>query len=383
MTMDLSRRIRLGMVGGGDGSFIGSAHRIAARLDDEFELVAGALSSTPDKAHASARALRIAWDRSYGDYREMARAESARADGIDAVVIVTPNHLHVPVALAFAEVGIHIICDKPLATSLADAQKLAAVVREKNLHFLLTHTYAGYPMIRQAREMVAAGALGDIRIVQVEYAQDWLGQPIEQQGNKQAAWRADPKQAGPAGALGDIGTHAYHLARHVSGLKVEELSAELSTFVEGRTLDDHVQVMLRLEGGARGMLWASQVASGAVNALRLRVYGTKASLHFDQERPEELLFARQGEPVQLLRRGLGSASPQIAGMNRIPAGHPEGYLEAFAQLYRDFAQAWRGGSSSGLPGLDDGVEGMAFIETVIRSHHGNAAWVKVTGTGPD
>lgn len=381
MSGDLSRRIRLGMVGGGDGSFIGSAHRIAARLDDEFELVAGALSSTPDKAHASAKALRIAPDRSYGDYQEMARAESARDDGIDAVAIVTPNHLHVPVALAFAEVGIHIICDKPLATSLADAQKLAAVVREKKLHFLLTHTYAGYPMIRQAREMVAAGELGDIRIVQVEYAQDWLGQPIEQQGNKQAAWRADPQQAGPAGALGDIGTHAYHLARHVSGLKVEELSAELSTFVAGRTLDDHVQVMLRLEGGARGMLWASQVASGAVNALRLRVYGTKASLHFDQERPEELLFARQGEPAQQLRRGLGPSSSQIAGMSRIPAGHPEGYLEAFAQLYRDFARAWRGGSSDRMPGLEDGLDGMDFIESVIRSHRRNAAWVKLVGAG--
>ncbi|MGA0570715.1 Gfo/Idh/MocA family protein [Variovorax sp. VNK109] len=380
---DTSRRIRLGMVGGGEGSFIGAAHRIAARLDDEFELVAGALSSTPAKAHASATALRIAPERSYADYGEMARAEATREDGIDAVVIVTPNHLHVPVALAFAEQGIHIICDKPIATSLADAQKLAQVVRERNLHFLLTHTYSGYPMVRQAREMIAAGELGDIRIVQVEYAQDWLGQPIEQQGNKQAAWRNDPAQAGPAGALGDIGTHAYHLARYVSGLKVQELSAELSTFVAGRALDDHVQVMLHYEGGARGMLWASQVASGAVNALRLRVYGTQASLHFDQERPEELRFARQGEPAQCLRRGLAPASSAIAGMSRIPAGHPEGYLEAFAQLYRDFAQAWRKGTDGAngveghMPGLDDGIDGMAFVEAAIRSHRDGAKWTKL------
>ena len=372
---DTSRRIRLGMVGGGEGSFIGAAHRVAARLDDEFELVAGSLSSTPDKAHASAKALRIAPARSYADYGDMAVAEATREDGIDAVVIVTPNHLHVPVALAFAEQGIHIICDKPIATSLADAQKLAQVVRDRQLHFLLTHTYSGYPMVRQAREMVAAGELGEIRIVQVEYAQDWLGQPIEQQGNKQAAWRADPTQAGPAGALGDIGTHAYHLARYVSGRKVEQLSAELSTFVEGRTLDDHVQVMLRFEGGARGMLWASQVASGAVNALRLRVYGTNASLHFDQERPEELLFARPGEPARVLRRGLSAATTQIASMSRIPAGHPEGYLEAFAQLYRDFAAAWRGNAHAAMPGLDEGLDGMAFVEAVIRSSRSNAGWV--------
>ncbi|MGQ3136862.1 Gfo/Idh/MocA family protein, partial [Phenylobacterium sp.] len=240
-----ARRIRLGMVGGGDGSFIGAAHRIAARLDDQFELVAGALSSTAERAHASAARLHIAPERSYADYTAMAQAEARREDGIDAVAIVTPNHLHVPVARAFVEQGIHVICDKPLATSLAEAQALAQAVRERGLLFLLTHTYAGYPMVRQAREMVAAGELGELRIVQVEYAQDWLGEPVEHQGNKQAEWRADPNRAGPAGALGDIGTHAYQLARYVSGLQVQELSAELTRFVPGRALDDHVQAMLR------------------------------------------------------------------------------------------------------------------------------------------
>jgi len=372
-----TRRIRLGMVGGGDGSFIGTAHRIAARLDDQFELVAGALSSTPERAHASAAKLHIAPDRSYADYAAMAIAEAQRADGIDAVVIVTPNHLHVPVAQAFVEQGIHVICDKPMATSLVEAQALARAVRERGLLFLLTHTYAGYPMVRQARERVAAGELGALRIVQVEYAQDWLGEPVEREGNKQAEWRADPKRAGPAGALGDIGTHAYQLARYVSGLAVQEISAELSTFVPGRVLDDHVQAMLRFEGGARGMLWASQVASGACNALRLRVYGTRASLHFDQEQPEQLWFAPLGEPARLLRRGMPPQSAVQASASRIPAGHPEGYFEAFAALYRDFAHAWRGGHSPDMPGLQDGLDGMAFIEAVLSSHQQNAGWVRL------
>lgn len=368
-----ARRIRLGMVGGGDGSFIGAAHRIAARLDDQFELVAGALSSTAERAHASAARLHIAPERSYADYAAMAQAEAQREDGIDAVAIVTPNHLHVPVARAFVEQGIHIICDKPLATSLVEAQALAQAVRERGLLFLLTHTYAGYPMVRQAREMVAAGELGELRIVQVEYAQDWLGEPVEHQGNKQAEWRADPSRAGPAGALGDIGTHAYHLARYVSGLAVEELSAELTTFVPGRALDDHVQAMLRFNGGARGMLWASQVASGACNALRLRVYGTRASLHFDQEQPEFLSFAPQSGPVRQLRRGM---APHTTA-SRIPAGHPEGYFEAFAELYRDFARAWRGEAMPDMPGLRDGLDGMAFIEAVLSSHKQNARWVRL------
>ena len=382
---DRSRRIRLGMVGGGEGSFIGAVHRMASRLDDQFELVAGALSADAARAHASAQALHLDPTRSYADYRDMARHEAARADGIDAVVIVTPNHLHVPVALAFAEQGIHVICDKPLATSRADAERLAEVVRSRGLLFLLTHTYSGYPMVREARERVAAGELGELRIVQVEYAQDWLGEPLEQSGHKQATWRNDPAQAGPAGALGDIGTHAYHLARHVSGLDVDEVSAELTTFVAGRALDDHAQAMLRFVGGARGMLWVSQVASGAVNALRLRLYGTRASLHFDQEQPEQLWLAPHGEAARCLRRGLGESVAGHADA-RVPAGHPEGFLEAFAQLYRDFARAWRGDRTVTMPGLDAGLDGLAFIEAVRRSHGQNGAWVRlpsVAGRGPD
>ncbi|MBL0919656.1 MAG: Gfo/Idh/MocA family oxidoreductase [Hydrogenophaga sp.] len=371
-----TRRIRLGMVGGGEGSFIGAAHRIAARLDDQFELVAGAFSSTPERSHASAAALHIPRERSYASYAEMAQAEAQRPDGIDAVAIVTPNHLHVPVARAFADQGIHIICDKPMATSLAEAQGLAQRVDERGVLFLLTHTYSGYPMVRQARELVAQGAIGAVRIVQVEYVQDWLGEPIEQQGNKQAAWRNDPKQAGPAGALGDIGTHAYHLAGYVSGLKLQELAAELSTFVPGRALDDHVQVMLRYEGGARGMLWASQVASGSRNGLRLRVYGSTGSLQFDQEKPEELWLTRPGQASQCLYRGVPATPGGVPVAHRIPAGHPEGYLEAFAQLYRDFARAWRGEAGVELPGLNEGLAGMAFVEAVLRSHRDGMRWVR-------
>jgi predicted dehydrogenase len=372
-----TRRIRLGMVGGGEGSFIGAAHRMAARLDDQFELVAGAFSSTPERSHASAAALHVPRERSYASYAEMAHTEAQRPDGIDAVAIVTPNHLHVPVARTFVTQGIHVICDKPLATSLVEAQSLAQQVQQAGVLFLLTHTYSGYPMVRQARELVAQGAIGDIRIVQVEYVQDWLGEPIEQQGNKQAAWRNDPKQAGPAGALGDIGTHAYHLAGYVSGLKLEALAAELSTFVPGRVLDDHVQVMLRYEGGARGMLWASQVASGSRNGLRLRVYGSTGSLQFDQEKPDELWLTRPGQPSRCLYRGVPASPGAVPVAHRIPAGHPEGYLEAFAQLYRDFARAWRGESDIMLPGLADGLAGMAFIEAVLRSHRDGMRWVSL------
>ena len=258
----MTRRLRLGMVGGGQGAFIGAVHRIAARIDDRFELVAGALSSDPQRAQASAREAGIA--RSYASWDDMARAEAARDDGIDAVAIVTPNHLHAPVATAFLEAGIHVICDKPLAMTLEEGEALARLAREKNRLFALTHTYSGYPMMRYARELVDKGEIGDVRVVQVEYAQDWLAQPIELTGdNKQAVWRTDPKQAGRAGCLGDIGTHAYHLAAFATGMLPEQIIAELHTFVPGRQVDDHIQAMLRYGNGARGMLWASQVAGGA------------------------------------------------------------------------------------------------------------------------
>ena len=374
----MTRRLRLGMVGGGQGAFIGAVHRIAARLDDRYELVAGALSSDVERAKASAAEVGIA--RSYADWGDMAQAEAARDDGIDVVAIVTPNHLHAPVATAFLEAGIHVICDKPLAISLGQAEALAKLAREKQRLFALTHTYSGYPMVRHARELVESGEIGEVRVVQVEYAQDWLAEPVERAGtNKQAGWRTDPAQSGPAGCLGDIGTHAYHLAAFVTGMTPESLSAELHTFVPGRRVDDHVQAMLRYANGARGMLWASQVASGAENALRLRVYGTKAGLAFDQENPNELWFTPLGGASVRLTRGRVK-SAVAAHATRVPPGHPEGYLEAFAQLYRDAAlqiEALDAGrpippESRLLTTVDDGVAGMRFIDAVMRSSANNA-----------
>jgi predicted dehydrogenase len=379
----MAGRLKLGMVGGGQGAFIGAVHRIAARLDDRFEVVAGALSSDPKRAQASADEANIA--RSYADWREMARAESAREDGIDAVAIVTPNHLHAPVATAFLEAGIHVICDKPLAVSLAEGEALARLAHDKQRLFALTHTYSGYPMVRHAREMIEAGELGEIRVVQVEYAQDWLAEPIEQSGaNKQAAWRTDPKLSGPAGCLGDIGTHAYHLAGFISGMLPEALAAEVHTFVPGRRVDDHVQAMLRYANGARGMLWASQVASGEENGLRLRVYGTKAGIAFEQEEPNELVFTPLGGARQRITRGRvkGDAA---ANATRVPAGHPEGYLEAFAQLYKDAAQqieALDAGQplppeSRLLTTVEDGVEGLRFIDAMLASSAAGGQWRQI------
>ncbi|MFM0191593.1 Gfo/Idh/MocA family protein [Paraburkholderia sp. 22098] len=378
-----SRRLRLGMVGGGQGAFIGAVHRIAARLDDRFELVAGALSSDPERARASAAEAGIA--RSYADWQEMARAEAALDDGIDAVAIVTPNHLHAPVATAFLEAGIHVVCDKPLAISLAEGEALAKLAHQKNKLFALTHTYSGYPLVRHARELVEAGELGQIRVVQVEYAQDWLAEPIETGGlNKQAGWRTDPALAGPAGCLGDIGTHAYHLAAFVTGMTPAALSAELHTFVPGRRIDDHVQAMLRYENGARGMLWASQVASGAENALRLRVYGTKAGISFDQEQPNELWFTPLGGAAERLTRGRVSGASAIHA-TRVPPGHPEGYLEAFAQLYKDAAlQIEALDEGRALPAeslllttVEDGVAGLRFIDAVLASSAADGQWREI------
>ncbi|TCK38381.1 putative dehydrogenase [Paraburkholderia sp. BL8N3] len=376
----MKRRLRLGMVGGGDGAFIGAVHRIAARIDDRFEVVAGALSSNTERAAASAASIGLA--RSYADFREMAAAESAREDGIDAVAIVTPNHLHARVATAFLEAGIHVICDKPLAVSLDEGEALARLARGKGLVFAVTYTYTGYPLVRHARAMVQQGALGDVRLVNVEYAQDWLSLPVEHQSNRQAAWRTDPALAGPAGCLGDIGTHAYQLAEFVTGQRPSEVSAEVSTFVENRPIDDHVQAMLRYASGARGVLWASQVAAGEENALRLRVYGTKAGLAFDQQNPNELWFTPLGGAAERITRGRVQGAEALHA-TRVPAGHPEGYLEAFAQLYADAAsqiEAAMGGDapppeSALLTNVDDGVAGLRFIDAVLRSSRANGGWV--------
>jgi predicted dehydrogenase len=386
-TKKAARRIQLGMVGGGEGAFIGAVHRIAARLDDHYEFVAGALASTPDKALRSGRALGLADDRAYADYAVMASTEAARDDGIEAVAIVTPNHLHAPVAEAFLKAGIHVICDKPLATTVKDARRLQALAKKHDRIFAVTYNYSGYPMVRQARQMVAEGRLGTIRVVQVEYPQDWLTEPLEATGQKQADWRTDPARSGAGGCIGDIGTHAYQLAGFVSGLAVTELCAELSTFVAGRRLDDNAQVMLRFAGGARGALWASQVAPGNENSLRLRVYGSKGGLEWRQEQPNQLQWSPFGQPTQIIARGTGAANAAAARVTRTPSGHPEGYLEAFATLYTEIAQAIRAARRGGakadkavqFPTVVDGVQGVEFIEAVVASSKRGARWVRLPG----
>lgn len=374
-------RIRLGMVGGGNDAFIGGVHRIAARIDDRFELVAGALSSTPEKSAASAEALGIA--RSYGSFAEMAEAEAAREDGIEAVSIVTPNHVHAAAAQAFLDKGIHVICDKPLTSTMEDAAALQSSVANADALFVLTHNYTGYPMIRQARAMVEAGDLGELRVVQAEYPQDWLTSPMEHEGVKQAEWRTDPKRSGAGGSVGDIGTHAHNLACFVSGLTVEKLAADLQAFGAGRTLDDNAHVMLRFAGGARGMLWSSQVAPGNENALKLRIYGAKGGLEWCQEDPNYLWFTPHGESKRLITRGGAGSNDAAGAVSRIPPGHPEGYLEGFATIYNEAADAIRavqGGASRAeamgvLPGITEGMAGMAFIDACVRSSASDAAWV--------
>jgi predicted dehydrogenase len=379
-----SGRIRLGMVGGGQGAFIGAVHRIAARIDDHYELVAGALASDPERAKASGRELGLKEDRAYGSFEEMAKREARLKDGIEAVAIVTPNHMHFPVAREFLKRGIHVICDKPLTTTLRDARRLAELVEKSGRVFALTHNYTGYPMVRQAREMVAAGELGKIRLIHAEYAQDWLTTKLEDTGLKQAEWRTDPARSGAGGAVGDIGTHAYNLSCFVSGLDAESLSADLTTFVEGRRLDDNVHVMLRYGNGARGMLWASQVAPGNENRLTLRVYGTRGGLEWAQEDPNYLWFTPHGEPKRLITRSGAGAGAAAGRVSRVPSGHPEGYLEGFANIYAEAARAIIAARDGGKPGkdvifptVDDGVKGVAFIEACIKSSGRNAAWVSL------
>ena len=375
-------RIRLGMVGGGRGAFIGAVHRIAARLDDQYELVAGAFSSDPERSEASAADLGVA--RSYGSFTEMAQREARRKDGIEAVAIVTPNHMHAPVALEFLKRGIHVICDKPLTATLPEAKKLAKAAEASGVVFALTHNYTGYPMIRQARELIASGVLGDIRLVNVEYIQDWLAEPIELSGQKQADWRTDPARTGAGGSTGDIGTHAFNLANFVTGLTVEELAADLQSFVPGRRVDDNGHVMMRYTSGARGTLWCSQVASGQENGLRLRVFGTKAGIEWEQENPNYLWVGPLGQPKYRLTRGGLGTGEAAARMTRIPSGHPEGYLEGFANIYAEAARAIiarRDGTALDpavtFPGLKEGLEGVAFVDACVRSSRRNGAWVKL------
>ena len=377
------RPVRLGMVGGGRGAFIGAVHRLCARMDGQYELVAGAPSSDPQRAKESGADLGLAPDRVYASFKEMAAMEAKRADGIEAVSIVTPNDSHHAIARAFLDQGIDVICDKPMTTTVEDAVDLVKMVRRSGLVFGLTHNYTGYPLVRQAREMVAAGDLGRIRVVQAEYVQDWLSTKLEDSGHKQAGWRVDPKRAGAGGCIGDIGTHAYNLACFVTGLNATELAADLGRFVPGRQLDDNVHILLRLDDGARGMLWASQVAPGNENALRLRVYGEKAGLEWSQEHPNQMRFSRLGQPPQTLSRAGPSLGPAAAHATRIPPGHPEGYLEGFANLYRDLAEQIRARRAKRkpdpqsllVPTVEDGARGVKFIAAAVESSGRNGAWV--------
>jgi predicted dehydrogenase len=371
-------RISLGMVGGGPTAFIGAVHRIAMRMDDRFQLVAGALDVDPTRGRAFAETLGIAPDRAYATYQELIDKEAKRPDRIDAVVIVTPNFLHFPIAKAALEAGFDVICEKPMTTTLADAEALAALVETTGRRFFLTHTYTGYPMVRQAREMVAAGEIGKLRRVEVEYLQDWLAAPVETTGAEGAVWRTDPKQAGQGGAIGDVGTHAWNLAAFVAGEEPTHLIAELSTLVEGRRVDDDAAILMRYASGAKGSILASQVLPGNGNNVSFRIYGDKAGLEWWQEKPEELWFTRLGEPRQMLRRnGAGATAAAIAG-SRVPAAHPEGYLEAFANLYRDAADIMAGKAvASAVPTARDGVSGSKFVEACLKSNDSGNVWVEI------
>lgn len=377
--MKMAGRIRLGMVGGGKDAFIGEVHRIASRIDDHFELVAGALSSTPEKSRTSGEAMGLS--RIYDDFKSMAIREARLKNGIEAVSIVTPNHVHSSAAREFLKRGIHVICDKPLTSTLPDAKKLVKVAKTSGAIFVLTHNYTGYPMVRQAREMVANGEIGSIRVVQVEYPQDWLS---VEQDFKQAEWRTDPARAGAGGSTGDIGTHAFNLACFVTGLEVESLAADLQAFVAGRQVDDNAHVMLRFEGGARGMLWSSQVAPGNENALRIRVFGETGGLEWAQEDPNYLWYTPFGEPKRLITRNGAGAGDASTRMSRIPPGHPEGYLEGFANIYSEAAAAIIA-ARTGLappdgviyPTVHDGLKGVQFVSACVNSSRRNAAWVKL------
>lgn len=381
----MNRKLRFGMIGGGRGAFIGAVHRIAAIMDGRAELVAGAFSSDATRSRDSGADLFLDPSRVYGSYLEMAAKEKAMpADRrLDFVIIVTPNHQHFPPAKAFLEAGFNVVCDKPVTLNLAEAKALRKVVAKTKKVFVLTHNYTGNAMVKQARAMVRAGELGDIRKVVVEYPQGWLFNRLEASGQKQAAWRTDPKRSGAAGCMGDIGTHAENLAHYITGLDIAELCADLSTFVSGRALDDDGNVLLRFKGGAKGILHASQISVGEENNLNIRVYGTKAGLEWHQEHPNELWVKFPDRPAQLWRRGNGYVGDAAKRATRIPAGHPEGYLEAFGNLY---AEAFRAISAEvqgkplpkdlDFPTIDDGVKGMAFIETLVKSAHAGARWVK-------
>lgn len=373
--------VRFGMVGGGEGAFIGAVHRAAARLDRECELVCGAFASDPDRSRLSGRALGLEPSRCYPDFRTMMREEASRPaeTRMQFVAIVTPNHLHLPVALEALQHGFHVLSDKPATVSLAQCLRLRDEVCSTGLLYALTHPYAAYPLVREASARVAAGELGEIRKVVVQYTQGWLATPLERAGNKQAGWRADPAQAGPSGCFGDIGVHAFNLAERVTGLKVAALCCQLHRTVPGRLLDDDGAAFLRFDNNAHGVLLASQISVGEENDLVLRVYGEKAGLEWRQEEPNTLWLKYHDRPTERLRAGTAYLGRAAAAGARLPAGHPEGYIEAFANLYREFAgavRAWtpQAGRAHGLPGIDDALRGMAFVEAAVAASDSAQKW---------
>ncbi len=385
----MSRKIRYGMVGGGRGAFIGGVHRIAAALDQQIELVCGAFSSDPQKSKDSGADFYLPASRCYGTFEEMITAEKALPEGerMDFIAIVTPNHMHFPPAKMALENGFHVLSDKPATFDLEEAKTLAALVEKTGQLYGLTHNYTGYPLVKQAREMVAAGVFGKIRKVVAEYPQGWLATRIEESGQKQAAWRTDPKRSGAAGCVGDIGTHAENLAEYITGLRISELAADLTTFVEGRELDDDGNILLRFEGGAKGVLHCSQISVGEENNLSIRVYGEKGGLEWHQKEPNTMLVKWPDQPMQVYRTANGYLGAAALAAGRTPPAHPEGYLEAFANIYKNFAAHIRAKLEGkelpetdlalDYPKIEDGVRGMAFIEAVVASSKANATWTKL------
>ena len=375
-----TRKLRAGIVGGGPGSFIGAVHRIATELDGQAEVVTGAMSSNPQRAAASAQAWYL--ERSYSSYEEMARTEAGRPDGIDFVMVTVPNHLHYPIAKTFLEQGIHVVCEKPMTFNVAEAQELIKLVEQKKLVFALSHTYTGYPTVQHARQLVQSGTLGTIRKAIVTYVQDWLMEPVEQAGNKQASWRTDPGKSGIAGSVGDIGTHAANLLEFISGVNISAVCADLTSFIEGRRLDDDANMLLRLENGGKGVLTCSQIAAGEENSLSIRLYGTKAGLEWHQMEPNTLILMQPGQPRQILRTGMPYMSEEAKAGTRLPAGHPEGYFEAFANIYRnaiaDIRRVESGEAAiGGYPTVYDGLRGMQFITKVVESSQKGSIWTNL------
>jgi predicted dehydrogenase len=381
--MSAKRKLRYGMVGGGQNAFIGAVHRLAANLDGQIELVAGAFSSDAKNSRATGEQLFLNPSRVYASYAEMAKGEAALPEDerIDFVSIVTPNFLHAPVATTFLKAGFHVICDKPMTLTLKEAKALRETVRQTGKIFALTHNYTGYPMVKEARELVRSGKLGKILKIIAEYPQGWLLDKIEATGQKQAAWRSNPKKAGASCCVGDIGTHAENLGRYITGLKIDELCAEFTSFIPGRKLEDDANMLIRYKGGAKGVLHCSQISCGEENNLNIRIYGTLGSLAWQQEHPNELKFIPKGEPAKILRRGNNYVSDGAKKFTRLPFGHPEAFIEAFANIYLEAAAAIRASIAGkrgkfDFPTMDDGVEGMAFIETAVKSAHSNAKWTK-------